>query len=137
MEILYGWLGWSNFKILSFRKAHMVRKDPNFWYLMKKPSCQKSVQKKCKSAGALSLKRFRFSKWSLLYHVLVWTMLSDSAAADLDFFCTLFSHDDFFIKYQKFWSFLTIWAFPKLKILKFDHPSYLYKIATLKYRNFR
>ena len=34
--------------------------------------------------------------------------LSDSAAADLDFFCTLFSHDDFFIKYQKFWSFLTI-----------------------------
>ena len=37
-----------------------------------------------------------------------WQALSDSAAADLDFFCTLFSHDDFFIKYQKFWSFLTI-----------------------------
>ena len=56
VEILYRWLGWSNFKILSFGKAHMVRKDPNFWYLMKKSSCQKSVQKKCKSAGALSLK---------------------------------------------------------------------------------
>ena len=44
--------------------------------------------------------------------MLIWNprvcLLSDSAAADLDFFCTLFSHDDFFIKYQKFWSFLTI-----------------------------
>ena len=45
VEILYRWLGWSNFKILSFGKAHMVRKDPNFWYLKKKSSCQKSVQK--------------------------------------------------------------------------------------------
>ena len=59
VEILYRWLGWSNFKILSFGKAHMVRKDPNFWYLMKKSSCQKSVQKKCKSAGALSLKDWK------------------------------------------------------------------------------
>ena len=62
VEILYRWLGWSNFKILSFGKAHMVRKDPNFWYLMKKSSCQKSVQKKCKSAGALSLKVVTF-RW--------------------------------------------------------------------------
>ena len=55
VEILYRWLGWSNFKILSFGKAHMVRKDQNFWYLMKKSSCEKSVQKKSKSAAALSL----------------------------------------------------------------------------------
>ena len=66
VEILYRWLGWSNFKILSFGKAHMVRKDPNFWYLMKKSSCQKSVQKKCKSAGALSLNPNQTDVWEAL-----------------------------------------------------------------------
>ena len=54
----------SNFKILSFGKAHMVRKDQNFWYLMKKSSCEKSVQKKSKSAAALSLKgTLQFTIW--------------------------------------------------------------------------
>ena len=62
--------------------------------------------------------------------------LSDSAPADLHFYCTLFWHHAFFIKYQNFGSFPAIWAIPKFKILKFDHPSPLYKISTLKHRNF-